>query len=98
MAWFLNYYECDRCGFAWKDKWSATCNDECPACGAPDMQPHESDDLTEIIKEDTVNGGFVVLRSPDSAEHRPDYKVLIEFATREEAKQFLKARLESDDC
>jgi len=62
------------------------------------MQPHESDDLTEIVTEDSVNGGFVVLRSPDSAERTPDDKILVEFAAREQAERFLRTRFEHDDC
>src|SRR5436305_15166659 len=31
---FLNFYKCARCGDEWTDVWSATCDDDCPACGA----------------------------------------------------------------
>ena len=34
MAWFRNYYRCERCGHEWTDEWSATCDDDCPECGA----------------------------------------------------------------
>ena len=34
MAWFLNFYRCDRCSRVWKDEWSCMCDDECPHCGA----------------------------------------------------------------
>jgi len=51
------------------------------------MSPHNSDDLTEIIRED--RGEFVVLWSPETAAHRPDYQELGRFATREEAERFL---------
>jgi hypothetical protein len=54
------------------------------------MSPHDSDDLTEIIEEES--GGFVALRSSDSAEHRPDYQELGRFLTREEAQNSLDAR------
>jgi hypothetical protein len=51
------------------------------------MSPHDSDELTEVIDED--QGEFVVLWSPDSAEHQPDYRELGRFPTREEAERFL---------
>jgi hypothetical protein len=51
------------------------------------MSPLKSDDLTDIIKED--RGEFVVLWSPETAEHRPDYQELGRFATREQAERFL---------
>jgi PHP family Zn ribbon phosphoesterase len=48
MAWFLNLYKCDRCKRRWTDEWSCMCDDECPHCGARDMTPYESEDLTEL--------------------------------------------------
>lgn len=71
MAWFRNHYECARCRFSWTDEWSCTCDDDCPHCGARHMSPVGSDDLTEISewREDKV----VLLRSPETAEHHPDY-------------------------
>ena len=83
MAWFLNHYECDRCDGRWTGKWSCTCDDDCPHCGARHMSPFDSKDLTEIVKED--GNEFVALRSPDSAEHNPDYRELGRFPTRAEA-------------
>jgi Holliday junction resolvase len=51
------------------------------------MSPIGSDDLTEVIvRRDT---GFVVLRSPASAEHQPDYVPLAEFASRQDAEAYL---------
>jgi hypothetical protein len=50
------------------------------------MEPYHSIDLTDIIVED--DGRFAVLRSPDSAEDSPDYGVVTDFATREEAEAF----------
>jgi hypothetical protein len=35
------------------------------------MSPSKSDDLTEIVEERA--GKFVALKSPDNAEHAPDY-------------------------
>ena len=34
MALFRNFYRCARCGHEWTDEWSATCDDDCPHCGA----------------------------------------------------------------
>ncbi|HEY7578636.1 MAG TPA: hypothetical protein VH855_13665 [Acetobacteraceae bacterium] len=88
MAWFLNQYVRETCEGKWEDGWSATCDDDCPRCGARHMVPYRSIDLTEIIVED--DDTFVVLRSPDAAEDSPDYDVVTRFATREEAEAFLK--------
>jgi hypothetical protein len=54
------------------------------------MSPLESDDLTEIIEE--RRGKFVVLRSPGTAEHVPEYKELGRFSTVEEAETFLNSQ------
>jgi len=87
VAWYRNYYKCARCGRDWPDEWSCMCDDDCPHCGARHMSPYESDDLTEIIER---NGGeFVVLWSPETAEHDPDYRELGRFSTRAEAEAFL---------
>ena len=51
------------------------------------MTPYESDDLTEVISEES--GVFVVLRSPETAEHYADYCELGRFASRAEAEAFL---------
>ena len=88
MAWFLNHYDCDRCGQSWSDEWSCTCDDDCPHCGARHMSPSESEDLTEIIE--ARDGAFVVLWSPETAEHDPDYRELGVFATEAKAKAFLQ--------
>jgi DNA-directed RNA polymerase subunit RPC12/RpoP len=45
MAWFRNHYECARCGQQWTDEWSATCDDDCPHCGARHMSPYKSDEV-----------------------------------------------------
>jgi predicted nucleic acid-binding Zn-ribbon protein len=47
MAWFRNHYECARCGHRWTDEWSATCDDDCPHCGARHMSPYKSDEADE---------------------------------------------------
>ena len=72
---------------AWTDEWSCMCDDECPHCGARDMTPFDSEDLTELIEQD--GGEFVALRSPDTAEDDPDYRELGRFPTREKAEEFL---------
>lgn len=87
MAWFLNHYTCYRCGEDWSDPWSCTCDDDCPHCGARHSTPVESDDLTVLVEPD--GDEFVVLRSPDTAEHDPDYREVGRFPTREKAERFL---------
>jgi hypothetical protein len=87
MAWFLNFYECDRCGHEWTDEWSCMCDDECPECGARHMSPYKGDDLTELVEQDGAD--FVVLRSSDIAEHDPDYEEIGRFPTRAKAEEFL---------
>ena len=42
---FRNFYPCDRCGHEWEDVWSASCDDDCPACGARHMSPYQSEEL-----------------------------------------------------
>ena len=59
MAWFLNLYKCERCRRRWADEWSCMCDDTCPRCGARDMSPYESEELTTLIEEDGKE--FVVL-------------------------------------
>jgi hypothetical protein len=87
MAWFLNFYRCDRCERVWSDEWSCTCDDECPNCGRQDMTPFDSESLTEFVLQE--GGHFVVLRSPETAEDDPDYEELGRFPTRTEAEAFL---------
>jgi hypothetical protein len=63
------------------------CDDECPHCGARDMTPYNSEDLTELIEQDGQE--FVAMRSPESAEHDPDYREVGRFPSRESAEEFL---------
>lgn len=79
MAWFRNYYWCERCGRVWPDEWSCMCDDDCPHCGARHMSPFASDDLTEVVVQ--RDGGYVVLRSPETAEHDPDYQEVAQYGT-----------------
>ena len=87
MAWFLNFYRCARCKRRWTDEWSRMCDDECPHCGARDLTPYNSEDLTQLIEQD--GSEFVALRSPASAEHDPDYCEVGRFPTRAKAEEFL---------
>lgn len=46
---FLNHYKCPDCGYAWDDEWTATCDDDCPACGARHISPESSEEIGEIV-------------------------------------------------
>jgi hypothetical protein len=87
MAWFRNYYNCAQCDMPWADEWSCMCDDDCPHCGARHMSPYDSDNLTEVIEPNA--GGFIVVWSPETAEHDPAYRELGRFSTRQEAEAFL---------
>ena len=87
MAWFRNHYSCDRCHRVWEDEWSCMCDDDCPHCGARHMSPNDSDDLTEVIEREGRE--YVVLSSPETAEHEPNYRELGRFPTRKQAEAFL---------
>jgi hypothetical protein len=63
------------------------CDDDCQRCGARHMSPFNSDELTKLVEHD--GNEFVVLWSPETAEHSADYRELGRFATREEAEAFL---------
>ena len=64
------------------------CDDDCPECGARHMSPgSESEDLTEVIERD--GDEFIVLWSPETAEHEPDYRELGTFSSRAQAEAFL---------
>lgn len=65
------------------------CDDECPNCGARDISPADSDDLTEIVEQ--KDGAFAVLRSSEGAEHKPDYREIARFQTVTEATAFLSS-------
>ncbi len=88
MAWFLNCYKCARCGGDWTDEWSCMCDDDCPHCGARHMSPYDSEDLTEVIE--ARDGSFLVLWSPETAEHDPNYRELGAFPTRKQAEAYLR--------
>ena len=44
---FRNYYRCASCFCEWEDVWTATCDDDCPQCGARHMSPYESEDVDD---------------------------------------------------
>ena len=75
-------------------QWSCMCDDRCRLCGSKEISPYNSDDLTLVIKKNRPVG-FLVLRSPRSAEHFPDYKVEAAFATIEEARALI-SKLEDE--
>lgn len=54
------------------------------------MSPYKADDLTEVIEQHEDK--FVVLWSPETAEHDPDYRELGTFLTRQKAEAFLTSR------
>jgi hypothetical protein len=49
----------------------------------------DSDDLTFIIEDE--GHSFVVLKSPDEAEHHPDYREVIRFLSRDFAEAYIRA-------
>jgi len=51
------------------------------------MSPFDSENLTEIVEHD--GDEFVAIRSPDTAEHDPDYRELGRFPSLEKAEEFL---------
>jgi len=51
------------------------------------MTPYNSEDLTELIERD--GDIFIVIHSPNSAEHDPNYREVGRFPTREKAEEFL---------
>jgi hypothetical protein len=83
MTWFRNRYVCPQCRRIWHDDWSATCDDDCPGCGARHISPSDSEDLSEIIE--ARGDQFAALRSADDAEDDPQYRCLGMFDTKEEA-------------
>lgn len=85
MAWFRNVYVCPRCGGSWADHWSATCDDDCRQCGTRHISPDASEDLTECVVADGAE--FVVLRSPATAGHAPDYTEVARFQSYKAANR-----------
>jgi hypothetical protein len=87
MAWYRNKYVCGDCNTGWVDEWSCCCDDECPNCGSGDWSPVESEDLTEVVFDSGEE--FVVMRSPDTAEHKPRYVPVATFPARQLAVRFI---------
>jgi hypothetical protein len=87
MAWYLNHYRCGGCGARWSNEWSCCCDDECDRCGSRNWSPFESEDLTEVVRE--MDGEFVVLLSPETAEHYPDYRQIASFTSAALAERFV---------
>jgi glycerophosphoryl diester phosphodiesterase len=52
------------------------------------MSPFKSVDLTDVVR--AKDGHFVVLHSPDEAEHQPCYEEVARFSTRLEAERFVE--------
>jgi hypothetical protein len=69
------------------------CDDDCPHCHARHTEPYDSIDLTEVIEH--RGNAFLILRSPVSAEDKPDYLVVVELPTFEEAESFLNRGIAS---
>jgi hypothetical protein len=88
MAWFRNHYICAQCKGEWDDEWSCMCDDDCPHCGARHMSPEDSDDLTKIITFDGQE--YVLLESPESAGHGPNYREVARVRSDRQALAFLK--------
>ena len=63
------------------------CEDDCPHCGARHMSPYDSDNLTTVVEPSGTE--YVVLWSPETAEHDADYRELGRFPTRAQAENFM---------
>lgn len=86
MAWFQNMYKCNGCNMKWKGEWSCMVDEERPIC-AEDITPYDANELTTLVIERA--NVYVVLRSPETAEHTPDYSEVAEFPTRELADAYV---------
>jgi hypothetical protein len=42
---FVNFYRCERCEHEWQDRWSGTCDSDCPNCGDGGYTPVRSIEL-----------------------------------------------------
>lgn len=42
---FHNFYRCPKCYCEWEDILPATCDDDCPDCGARHISPYKSEDV-----------------------------------------------------
>lgn len=57
------------------------------------MSPYQSEELTTLIEEEGKE--FVVLWSPETAEHKPDYRELGRFPSREKALAFCQETVDA---
>jgi hypothetical protein len=62
-------------------------DEECPSCNAQGIAPYDANELTFLIIERTDD--YAVLRSPETAEHTPDYVEVTNFPTRDLAEAYL---------
>lgn len=85
MAWYLNSYECSYCGTHWTDGWSCMCDDECPACGASDFSPINSDDLSAFTEKND-DGKYSIYYSLPEAGHKPNFTLLATVSSMNIAK------------
>lgn len=51
-AWYENHYVCD-CGVTWDDRWSCTCDDDCPECGTI-CSPNNSEEIEFDSNEEVL--------------------------------------------
>jgi hypothetical protein len=87
MAWFINYYQCPRCGQTWCDEWSAQCDDDCPCCSARHISPHKSDDAP--VDADVIVTQIVqyVQEARDRGDDIPEWLSALEDAAIEVIKK-----------
>ncbi len=91
MAWFRNSYWCDQCEEGWTDEWSCACDDRYPVCDT-EIVPHEAIDLTVLVEKDDCRKQWVVLVSPPTAEHKPQY-FETHFERRQDADTFAEQEI-----
>jgi len=53
------------------------------------MSPYDGEDLTVVVEQE--GNEFVVLESPDTAEHDPDYRELGRFPSEQKAQEFVES-------
>lgn len=55
------------------------------------MSPTDSEDLTIVVRRNSISSQFEVLASPPTAEHHPDYETVGLFETRAQAEAYVEA-------
>lgn len=71
---FHNFYEHSECGTKWDMRWSGTCNDKCPKCGA-EIEPYMSFDVENMNVCDCgqhLSDNCSVVRSYTNKDNGPD--------------------------